>query len=68
MVARNEKERDIEGKMKDFEARLRAQLAAETRVPAALHGQHPLSGPPPAPYEMERPVGMNAIRSIKRDD
>ncbi len=49
MAARKNKERDVEAKLKEFEARLRAELEA---MPP---------GPPPAPYEMESPVGMNAI-------
>ena len=65
MVARNEKERDIEAKLKEFEARLRAELAGEARpVPHS----RPMSGPPPAPYEEQTPVLMNAIRSIRREE
>jgi len=49
MAARKNKERDVEAKLKEFEARLRAELEA---MPP---------GPPPAAYEMESPVGINAI-------
>jgi predicted nucleotide-binding protein (sugar kinase/HSP70/actin superfamily) len=70
MVARSEKERDIETKLKEFEARLRAEMAGEVRTPSPpdLPGVGPVSGPPPVPYEEEMPVGMNAITSIRRDD
>ncbi|HEY6293518.1 MAG TPA: BadF/BadG/BcrA/BcrD ATPase family protein [Terriglobia bacterium] len=70
MVARSEKERDIEAKLKEFEARLRAEMAGEAPMPSPpdLPGVGPVSGPPPVPYEEEMPVGMNAIRSIRRDE
>jgi len=54
MVARRQKEREIDAKLKDLETRLRAELDA------ARPGE--IVGPPPAPYEVERPVGVNAIR------
>jgi predicted CoA-substrate-specific enzyme activase len=57
LVARKQKERDIEAKLKDFEAKLRAELdPAPPREPALE------IGPPPAPYEVETPVEINAIR------
>jgi len=57
MVARNEKQRDIDAKLRDLEARLRSEWDAAEIV-----------GPPPEPYEAESPVGINAIRSIRRDE
>jgi len=65
MLARKEKEREIEAKLKEFEARLRSELAGELR---AIPHSRPTSGPPPAPYEEQTPVLMNAIRSIRRDE
>jgi len=56
-VARNEKQRDIDTKLRDLEARLRSEWDAAEIV-----------GPPPEPYEAESPVGINAIRSIRRDE
>jgi predicted CoA-substrate-specific enzyme activase len=53
LVARKRKEKDIDAKLKDLEAKLRAELDA---LPPAQ------AGPPPAPYEVETPVGINAIR------
>jgi predicted nucleotide-binding protein (sugar kinase/HSP70/actin superfamily) len=53
MVARKEKGQDIESKLKDFEARLRAELDS---MPSEL------IGPPPASYQPEVPVGINTIR------
>ena len=53
MIARKEQGQDIEAKLKDFEARLRAELDS---MPAEL------IGPPPAPYQPEVPVAINTIR------
>ena len=50
MVARNQKGKEIETKLKELEAKLRAELDA---MPP---------GPPPPPFEVETPVGINAIR------
>jgi predicted CoA-substrate-specific enzyme activase len=66
MVTRNQKERQIDAKLKEFEARLRAELSGGV-YPAASNPAS-MAGPPPAPYEIEEPVGMNAIRSIKREE
>jgi hypothetical protein len=51
MVRRKQKQAEIDAKLKEFETRLRAEL--ETL---------PVVAPPPAPYEVETPVGINAIR------
>jgi len=50
MVARNQKGKEIETKLKELEANLRAEL--DVMPP----------GPPPPPFEVETPVGINAIR------
>ncbi len=50
MVRRKQKQREIDAKLKELEAQLRAEMDAL-----------PLS-PPPAPMEVETPVGINAIR------
>ncbi|HEV2500959.1 MAG TPA: BadF/BadG/BcrA/BcrD ATPase family protein [Terriglobia bacterium] len=50
MVRNKKKEQDVEAKLREFEAKLRAEMDA---LPV---------GPPPAPYEAETPVGINAIR------
>jgi len=73
MIARNQKERDIEAKLKEFEARLRAEMLGAVREsePAqfpTFPDMRPLSGPPLAPYEEEMPVAVTAIRSIRRDE
>src|SRR5437660_12900094 len=52
LVARKQKEREIDAKLKELEATLRADL--EAPPPGQV-------GPPPAPYEVETPVGINAI-------
>src|SRR5205814_8035301 len=52
LVARKQKEREIDAKLKELEAALRAEL--EVPPPGQV-------GPPPAPYEVETPVGINAI-------
>ncbi len=54
MVARRNKEREIDAKLKEFEAKLRAEIDA-------------WPGPPPAPYEEERPVGVNAVRAVRHE-
>jgi hypothetical protein len=51
MVRRKQKQAEIDAKLKEFEAKLRAQLDAQ-----------PVVAPPPAPYEVETLVGVNAIR------
>jgi predicted CoA-substrate-specific enzyme activase len=53
MVRKKEKRADIEAKLRDFEARLRAEM----------DGSAP--SPPPAPYEVETPVGANTIRDAE---
>jgi predicted nucleotide-binding protein (sugar kinase/HSP70/actin superfamily) len=52
MVRRKHKKAEIDAQLKELEARLRAEL----------NDMHDV-GPPPAPYEVETPVGVNAIRS-----
>ena len=52
LVARKQKEREIDARLKELEATLRADL--EAPPPGQV-------GPPPAPYEVETPVGINAI-------
>ena len=42
--------------MREFEAKLRAEM--DGLMPS----------PPPAPYEIETPVGVNAIRQIRREE
>jgi predicted CoA-substrate-specific enzyme activase len=51
MVRRKQKQAEIDAKLKEFEAKLRAELDAS-----------PVVAPPPAPYEVETLVGINAIR------
>ena len=51
MVRRKQKQTEIDAKLKEFEAQLRAEIDAQ-----------PVFAPPPAPYEVEMPVGINAIR------
>jgi predicted nucleotide-binding protein (sugar kinase/HSP70/actin superfamily) len=51
ILRRKQKQVEIDAKLKEFEATLRAELDAQ-----------PVFAPPPAPYEMEMPVGINAIR------
>ncbi|PYV23831.1 MAG: CoA activase [Acidobacteria bacterium] len=53
LVARKQKEREIDARLKDLEATLRADL--DVPPPGQV-------GPPPAPCEVETPVGINAIR------
>ncbi|MGH9354881.1 MAG: BadF/BadG/BcrA/BcrD ATPase family protein, partial [Terriglobia bacterium] len=50
LARKNQKRREIDARLSQLEAQLRAELGA---LPA---------GPPPAPYEAETPVGINAIR------
>ncbi len=52
MVLRRRKQAEIDAKLKELEAKLRAELSDE-----------PLVGPPPAPYEVETPVEVNTIRN-----
>jgi predicted nucleotide-binding protein (sugar kinase/HSP70/actin superfamily) len=56
LVARRQKQKDIDARMREFEAKLRAELGTDSAPSAAE------LGPPPAPYEAETPVGINAIR------
>jgi predicted CoA-substrate-specific enzyme activase len=51
ILRRKLKQSEIDAKLKEFEAQLRAQLDG---MPAV--------GPPPEPYQVETPVGINAIR------
>ncbi|MGH9439947.1 MAG: acyl-CoA dehydratase activase-related protein, partial [Terriglobia bacterium] len=51
LARKNQKQRQIDARLSQLEAQLRAELDA---LPA---------GPPPAPYEAETPVGINAISS-----
>jgi predicted nucleotide-binding protein (sugar kinase/HSP70/actin superfamily) len=51
MVRHTQKQAEIDAKLKEFEAKLRAELEAL-----------PVVAPPPEPYEVEMPVGINAIR------
>ena len=53
MVVRKQKEREIDAKLRELEAQLRTELDA---LPPAQVGL------PPAPYEAETLVGINAIR------
>jgi predicted CoA-substrate-specific enzyme activase len=53
MVYRNQKQSEIDAKLKAMEAQLRAELDTMT------------VGPPPAEFEVEIPVGINAIRSTE---
>jgi predicted nucleotide-binding protein (sugar kinase/HSP70/actin superfamily) len=53
MVRNKNKQTDVDTKMREFEAKLRAEF--DGLMPS----------PPPAPYEVETPVGVNAIRQIK---
>jgi predicted nucleotide-binding protein (sugar kinase/HSP70/actin superfamily) len=57
LVRRRQKEREIEAKLREFETKLRAELDALPEMPSASQ-----VGPPPTPYEVETPVGVNAIR------
>jgi predicted nucleotide-binding protein (sugar kinase/HSP70/actin superfamily) len=56
MVARKNKEREIDGKLKELEATLRAELDATAST------QQPDFGSPAEPYELETPVAINTIR------
>jgi predicted nucleotide-binding protein (sugar kinase/HSP70/actin superfamily) len=56
MVRNKKKQNDVDSKMREFEAKLRAEI--DGLMPS----------PPPAPYEVETPVAMNAIRQIKREE
>jgi predicted CoA-substrate-specific enzyme activase len=51
MVRRKQKQAEIDAKLKEFEAKLRAELDAPLVV-----------APPPTPYEVETFAGVNAIR------
>jgi predicted nucleotide-binding protein (sugar kinase/HSP70/actin superfamily) len=56
MVRNKNKQADVDAKMREFEAKLRAEI--DTVMPS----------PPPAPYEIETPVAVNAIRQIRREE
>jgi predicted CoA-substrate-specific enzyme activase len=51
ILRRKLKQSEIDAKLKEFEAQLRCQLDGM-----------PVVGPPPEPYQVETPVGINAIR------
>jgi len=51
ILRRKLKQSEIDAKLKEFEAQLRAQLDGM-----------PVVAPPPEPYEVETPMGINAIR------
>ena len=51
MVRNKQKQSQVDTKMREFEAKLRAEMGDL------------MPSPPPAPYEIETPVGINAIRS-----
>jgi len=51
ILRRKMKQSEIDSKLKEFEAKLRAELDGM-----------PVVAPPPQPYEVETPVGINAIR------
>jgi predicted CoA-substrate-specific enzyme activase len=53
MIYRKQKQAEIDSKLKDLEAKLRAEYQVSV-------------GPPPAPYEVESPVEINAIRSDEK--
>jgi len=53
MVVRKQKEREIDAKLRELEAQLRTELDAPPPAQVGL---------PPAPYEAETLVGINAIR------
>ena len=57
LVRRRQKEREIETQLKEFEAKLRAELDTLPHMPPSF-----TVGPSPPPYEVETPVGVNAIR------
>jgi len=52
ILRRKMKQTEIDAKLKEFEAKLRAELDGM-----------PVVAPPPEPYEVETPVGINAIRN-----
>jgi predicted CoA-substrate-specific enzyme activase len=52
ILRRKHKQAEIDAKLKEFEAQLRAELDAL-----------PVVAPPPEPYEVEMPVGINTIRA-----
>ncbi len=52
MVRNKQKQAEVDAKMCEFEAKLRAEFDTDSLIPS----------PPPAPYEIETPVGINAIR------
>jgi predicted nucleotide-binding protein (sugar kinase/HSP70/actin superfamily) len=58
MIRNKNKQADIDAKMREFEAKLRAELDSDSMMPS----------PPPAPYELETPVAINAIRQIRREE
>jgi predicted CoA-substrate-specific enzyme activase len=52
IIRRKQKQAEIDAKLKEFEVKLRAELDGM-----------PVVAPPPTPYEVEMPLGINAIRS-----
>ncbi len=52
MIYRKQKQAEIDAKLAEIEARLRAEL-----------GEMPAASPPPPAHEMETPVGLSAIRN-----
>jgi len=56
LARKNQKHREINARLGELEAQLRAELGP------------PSVGAPPEPYEAEMPVAVNAIRAIRREE
>ncbi|HLI30327.1 MAG TPA: acyl-CoA dehydratase activase-related protein, partial [Terriglobia bacterium] len=56
LARRNKKQREINARLSELEAQLRAELGK------------PLVGAPPEPYEAEMMVAANAMRAIRREE